>query len=287
MAEKFIERGTDFPLRNGKLSIYETNCVCKDIQFYFDQYVITLMLSGHKTIVSKNLKLEFFPETVFIPEKETINEVSIPNASHYNPTKCLVLELNPSYVQSVYEEVLYSKTDGQILYNQTLESSQPYFLSNDQLLIQAFIKLYKLQSEDKTIVKELIEDLTIKELLIRLLNTQGIHLLKANFEKSIFDIDIRKAIQFIKNDVQQKFTVPALARVTGLGQTMFYKKFKEATGRSPAEYILHERIRQAKILINKGKYTLQEIAFKCGFNSYEYFCSQFKKFEKQRPSEFK
>ena len=92
MVEQFIERGTSYSLRNGKLSLYETNCACKDIQFYFDQYVMTLMLSGHKTIVSDHLKFEFFPGTFFIPEKEVINSVSIPNASIYNPTQCLVLE---------------------------------------------------------------------------------------------------------------------------------------------------------------------------------------------------
>lgn len=287
MREQFIERGTDFSLRCGTLSIYETNCSCKDIQFYFDQYVMTLMLSGHKTIVSENLQFEFFPGTFFIPEKETLNKVSIPNASIYNPTKCLVLELNPSYIQSVYEEILYSKTDEHILFSDTLVSSHPYFLSNDNLLIQGFIKLYELQLKDKTNAKALIEDLMVKEVLYRLFCTEGVHLLKMNFEKSIFDMGIRKVISFIKENIQQKFTVPSLARVAGLGQTSFYKLFKEATGRSPAEYVLHERIRQAKILITKGKYSFQEIAFKCGFNSYEYFCSQFKKIEKQRPSEFK
>jgi len=138
--EKFIERGTDFPLRNGKLSIYETNCSCKGIQFYFEQYVMTLMLSGHKTIVSDNIKFEFFPGTFFIPEKENINSISIPNASFNNPTQCLVLELNPSFIKTVYEEVLHSTLDKNVLFSPSEASTQTHFLSNDQLLIQAFVK---------------------------------------------------------------------------------------------------------------------------------------------------
>lgn len=287
MVEQFIERGTNYSLRNGKLSLYETNCACKDIQFYFDQYVMTLMLSGHKTIVSDHLKFEFFPGTFFIPEKEVINSVSIPNASIYNPTQCLVLELEPSFIQSVYEEVLHSDVDQAILLTQSLEEPAPYFLSNDQLLIKAFIKLYKLQAQDKSPSKALIENLVIKEMLYRLFSTTGVHLLKLNFEKSVFDQGIRRVISYIQSHIGQKIRAAELARMAGLGQTTFFKVFKECTSYSPTEYILRERIRQAKVLIQKDRLGLQEIAYKCGFNSYEYFCSSFKKLEKIKPTEFK
>lgn len=286
MTEKFIERGTDFPLKNGKLSIYETNCSCKDIKFYFEQHVFTLMMSGHKSIESDNLKFEFFPNTFFIPEKNSINNVSIPNASIYNPTKCLLLELNPSFLKSVYEEILFSESNTEILHQPT-EDIQPYFLSNDQLLISTFIRLYEIQFKDHSICKPLVEDLIIKEILYRIFKTEGLHLLKQNFENNISDHNIRKVISFINHNIDKKLTVMALAKIAGMGQTTFFKVFKKSVGLTPTDYILQERIRQAKIMIQKGRMPLQEIAFKCGFNSYEYFCSSFKKNEKMKPTDFK
>lgn len=283
--EKFIERGMDFPLRIGKLSIYETNCACKDIKFYFEQYVMTLMLSGHKTIESENLKFEFFPGTFFIPEKDTVNKVSIPNASFYNPTKCLVLDLNPSFINSVYEEILYSKTDKDLLFNQSVESPDPYFLSNDQLLIQAFTKLYDIQLQDHSPSKVLVEELIVRELLYRLFCTSGLRLLMSNFEKSVDVESIQKVIVHIRRNIGEKLTTASLAKVAGLGQTTFFKEFKKATGHSPIDYVLRERLRQAKMLIQLGKFSLQEVAFKCGFNSYEYFCTSFKKIEQMKPSD--
>lgn len=287
MQGKFIERGTDYPLRNGKLSIYETNCICKDVQFHFNQYVLTLMMSGHKTIISDNLKFEFFPGTLFIPEKETINKVSIPNASLYNPTKCLVLELNPSFLKAAYEEILYSEANDNILHTSPITEAKPYFLSNDQLVTNAFLRLYELQSQDHTVCKPLVEELIIKEILYRLFNTEGIELLKNNFEKSISDASIRKVTTYIARNISQKLTTASLTKMAGMGQTTFFKLFKKSTGMTPVEYILQERIRQAKIMIQKGRMNLQEIAFKSGFNSYEYFCSSFKKIENVKPSEFK
>jgi len=287
MIEKFIERGTDYPLQNGKLSIYETNCVCKNVKFYFEQHVFTLMLSGHKTIETDNLKFEFFPSTFFIPEKGTINEVSIPNASIDNPTKCLVLELNPSYLHSIYEEVLYSDDSTQLLYNHTSEIDNQHFFSNDKLLNEAFIRLYENQIQTRVPSKSLIDSLIIKEMLLRLFSTEALLLLKTDFEKSITDHKIQKAVSYIRANIREKLTAQKLAKVSGLGQTTFFKKFKLCTGRSPIDYILHERIRQAKILIQKDNIRLQEIAFKCGFNSYEYFCISFKKITKSKPSELR
>jgi len=285
--EKFIERGTDYPLRNGKLTIYETNCSCKNIQFHFDQYVLTLMLSGHKTIVSENLKFEFFPGTFFIPERGVINEVSIPNASLNNPTKCLVLNLKPSFIQSVYDEIKHSHIDKDIIFNLPSETSNSYFLSNDQLLIQAFVKLYKLQLKDNSPSKVLIEELIIKEILFRLFSTEGLNLLIKNFEKTIKNDNIYKVVKHIHTHIDQKISSTTLAKIAGMGQTTFFKVFKDSTGHSPIEYIMKERINRAKILIEKNKYSLQEIAYKSGFNSYEYFCSRFKKNESIKPSSYK
>ncbi len=285
--EKFIERGTDFKLRNGLLSIYETNCSCKDVKFYFDQYVFTLMRSGHKTIVSENLKFEFFPGTFFIPEKETINNISIPNASVYNPTQCLVLELEPSYVQAVYEELLFSDTDKDLLYNSEPEESSSYFLSNDRLLIQSFTRLYDLQTKDRSVCKSAVEDLVIREMLYRIFSTEGLYLLMENFEKSVEDEGIRKVVAHISSHIDQKLTVETLSKVAGMGKTTFFKIFKECIGQTPTEYILNQRIKHAKVLIQKNRYTLQEIAYRCGFNSYEYFCNSFRKIDGNKPTAYK
>ncbi|EDM44315.1 putative transcriptional regulator (AraC/XylS family) protein [unidentified eubacterium SCB49] len=287
MVEKFIERGTDYPLQHGKLSIYETNCSCKNVKFYFKRHVLTLMLQGHKTIETDNVKFEFFPGSFLIPEKETINTISIPNASVNNPTKCLVLELTPSYLQSIYEDILHTTNNSQLLHNEPTDGDKKIFVSNDKLLIQAFTRLYKHQLEHKTANKSLIDDLIIKEVLLRLFCTEGLNLLKMDFEQSIEDTAVRKVISFIQNNIKEKLTTEKLTEISGLGQTTFFKKFKVCTGHTPIDYIRHERVRQAKIMIKKGNYRLQEIAYKCGFNSYEYFCSSFKKIEKAKPSDFK
>ena len=287
MAERFIERGTSYHLRNATLSIYETNCACKDIKFHFGQFVLTLMLTGHKTILTDKLRFEFFPGTFFIPEKETIIDVSIPNASLENPTKCLVLEIQPAFIKSFYEEISSSESDGGVLYRGEIETSKDYFFSSNQLLINAFVKLYGLQFDDPSPAKPFVEDLFIKEILLRVFQTEGLYLLIENFRDNTKSDKIRKVTSYIANNLSEKLTVSKLSKIAGMGQTSFFNKFKSATGYSPNEYILHERINHAKVLIRMNKFSLKEIAYQCGFNSYEYFSSSFKKIEKKKPSDFR
>jgi len=287
MAERFIERGTSYKLRHGMLHIYETNCACKSVKFHFDQFVLTLMLSGHKTIWGDQLKFEFFPGTFFIPEKETVIDVSIPNASIENPTRCLVLEVQPAFIKSFYEEISASEADHGVLFQGSVETSTDYFFSNNRLLIQAFEKLYDHQFADQSPAKSLAEDLLLKEILLRLFQTEALYLMIENFKRSVDDDKIRKLTSYIANNLSQRLTVKKLSEIAGVGQTTLYNKFKSETGLAPNEYVLRERINHAKVLIRKDRSSLKEIAFQCGFNSYEYFSNTFKKMEQTKPSEFR
>ncbi|MEN0046251.1 MAG: helix-turn-helix domain-containing protein [Bacteroidota bacterium] len=287
MSEKFIERGTEYSLEYGKLVVYETNCACKDIKFYFEQYTLTLMLSGHKTIVTDNLSLEFFPGTFYIPEPEIIHTVHIPNATFDNPTKCLVLELQPSFLSQYYEQIQLSEKDVQLLKAEPDNPDLPHFFSNNRYMIDTFSRLYEHLLRERSRANEMIATLLVKELLLRVFQTDGLFLLKQNFEQKIADASIQRSVAYIRKRLANKITVEQLAKVAKLGTTTFFKKFKNSTGLSPVDYILKERIKQAKILMLKDQLSLKEIAYRCGFNSYEYFCNSFKKIEQMRPKDYR
>ncbi len=287
MIEKFIERGTDYSLEHGKLSVYETNCACRDIKFYFEQSTLTLMFSGHKTIITDNLRFEFFPGTFFIPESKNLHTVHIPNATFDNPTKCLVLNLDPDFLSQYYEEVFYKEENEDLFLPRGSNPDLRYFFSNDKRLIDSFIRLYEHRLQENTRSNQMIGTLLLKELLLRVFQTDGLHLLKHNFEQTVEDRDIQRSIAYIRSHLGQKISVEQLAQVSGVGLTTFFKRFKNSTGLSPVDYMLRERIKQAKILILKNQINLKEVAYRCGFNSYEYFCSCFKKVENEKPTEFK
>lgn len=213
--------------------------------------------------------------------------VHIPEASFYNPTKCLVLELDPAFIQSYYEEILFLDKKGELIFSEIPQKPIHHFCSNDKQFIDAFVRLYHQQLNDESPTKDLVDELIIKEMLLKLFPTEALLLLKQNFEKSLFDKKIQRSVAYIKENMGQRISVKTLAEVSGYGLTSFYKRFKDITGITPTDYILNERISQSKILMKKNRFSLKEIAYHCGFNSYEYFCSSFKKLENIRPSQFR
>ena len=285
--EQFIERATEYPLANGILTVYETNCPCRDVKFYFEEHVLTIMLAGHKTISNEQMVVEFFPNTFFIPEKNCVQTVAIPSASFDNPTKCLVLKIDKPFLAQYYRDLQSSEASENILFQNEEEEKTNHFMSNDNCIIENFKRLYKSIVKKPSEVNDMICTLYLKELLLRLYQTRALALLKDNFEEKVVNPNIQKSIRYIKSRLQHKITVKELASLAGLGVTSFTNKFKAATGLSPIGYLFKERINHAKILILKEELTLKEIAFSCGFNSYEYFCSSFRKLENVKPSEFK
>ena len=63
--------------------------------------------------------------------------------------------------------------------------------------------------------------------------------------------------------------------------------FKEHTGKSAIDYIIHLRIETAKNLLKKTTYTINEISSKVGFKNPLYFSRKFKEKTGVSPSEYK
>ena len=72
------------------------------------------------------------------------------------------------------------------------------------------------------------------------------------------------------------FSVDELVALMKMGRTVFYRKVKGVTGYSPNEYIRIMRMKKAVVLLQEGKLTVSEIAYKVGMNDPFYFSKCFK-----------
>jgi AraC family transcriptional regulator, transcriptional activator FtrA len=62
-------------------------------------------------------------------------------------------------------------------------------------------------------------------------------------------------------------TIAKLAREAGMSVRTFLRRFKAATGTTPAEWLLAERLGRARELLEGSASPLEDIAFTCGFGS--------------------
>jgi AraC-like DNA-binding protein len=80
-----------------------------------------------------------------------------------------------------------------------------------------------------------------------------------------------------------------LAHEAGMSERSFLRYFKKATGFSPADYRIRQRIRRAEeLLLAEGRHLpITEVAFRCGFNDSNYFARQFRRVMGKSPREYR
>ena len=101
------------------------------------------------------------------------------------------------------------------------------------------------------------------------------------------DAAIPRAVEFIRSNYRKELSLSDIAYVTGYSPNYFHHVFTEIMGKTPLQYLLQVRIRQARYLLAKSDKTLSEIAYECGFSSQAYFTEQFKKHTYTTPGQYR
>jgi len=65
--------------------------------------------------------------------------------------------------------------------------------------------------------------------------------------------------------VHEPFTIASMARAAAMSPRTFVRRFRDATGRSPAEWLIEARVERARELLETTDLTIDEIAERCGF----------------------
>ncbi len=88
------------------------------------------------------------------------------------------------------------------------------------------------------------------------------------------------------NCESKEITVESIAKAFYISRTKLSSDFKNYTGMSVKQYILLAKIHLAKLLIESNKYTLSQIAQKCGFCDDSHFINTFRRIEGVTPKEY-
>jgi transcriptional regulator GlxA family with amidase domain len=95
-------------------------------------------------------------------------------------------------------------------------------------------------------------------------------------------------IQFwMQTHIAERIPVRDLARRFGLSPRTLDRRFKDATGRSPLEYLQRQRIKTAKELLESTNLTIGEIAFRVGYQDQGHFTRLFVRHLSVRPGEYR
>lgn len=284
-----VENRTVYNAEYAELNIYETHALAEKVALIFDFPVIASMLTGKKIMHIDGIpSFDFFPgESVVMPTKKEM-VIDFPLASMNMPTQCLALGIDASKIGEVVEKFNYHVAIENENNQWKLDETASHLINNRDVnhLVERLTYTF---TNNNTTSKDMLLDLMIQELIVRLLQTKAKSLILANQDDIFNDTRIGTAIKYIKDNLTNRdITVDLLAKRACMSTSHFHKQFKNTLGISPIDYINSEKIKFSKKLMKEKKdFRVSEIAFKSGFNNTSYFNRQFKKMELMTPHQFK
>ena len=285
--QRLVENRRIFNLNNCELNIFESYQETYKVPLTFSDFVITSMVRGKKVMhLPGRDAFDYLPgETVIVPGHETM-EIDFPEATMTDPTQCIALAVDGNYINDTigYRNQYYNhQPDAE--HEWKLQFNQ-YHFDNDTEVTDLINKLIRVCRSGES-AKNIFADLSLKELLIRLVQSQ--HLQQVNDESHQISnhSQLHYLLDYIRQNISEKILIDNLCRKSYLSRNAFFRLFKEQFGLTPLEYINHERLKLAKKLLAGSGESLNSVSSRCGFSDVNYFVRLFRKKEGLTPGAYK
>jgi AraC family transcriptional regulator len=175
---------------------------------------------------------------------------------------------------------------GQELVNPDRIELIPHFATIEDPLIKGILLTLKDEMITTKIGSNLFIDQLKTTLVTHILRKYGVQKVQiTTYADGLPRRKLNHVLDYIRANISNSLGLEELAQQVGMSQFYFSRLFKQSLGISPHQYVIQQRIEQAKILLQKGKLSLADIALECGFANQGHFNRHFKQLTGATPKE--
>ncbi len=279
-----VENRTIYNLQNCELNIFETYQQSDLVSLKFNDLVVTSMLKGKKIMhLMEEDSFDYTPgQTVIVPSNVEM-KIDFPEASLNNPTQCLALAIdNKKILQTI--DFLNEKYPKEGVNNYWQLDERNFFFQNNPDLAQTINRLITV-CQSTSLTKDIMADLALQELIVQITQCQNIKGIEEN-KLSESNPYFALVVELIQVNLTSKINLKVVAETVGLSMTSLYRLFKKEIGISPVEYIILERIKLAKQLLQDQSMYVKNVSYEAGFEDANYFIRAFKLHEGITPKQY-
>lgn len=107
------------------------------------------------------------------------------------------------------------------------------------------------------------------------------------YEDGLSKQKLRQAVEYIQAHLGENLSLSDIASKLGMSQYYFCHLFKRSTGISPHQYLIQQRVEQAKHLLKQPERTILSVAMECGFANQSHFAKCFRQCTGMSPNQFR
>jgi AraC family transcriptional regulator len=98
---------------------------------------------------------------------------------------------------------------------------------------------------------------------------------------------LRKVMELVHAEMDNDLSLEELADAAGVSITHFSRMFRESTGQSPHQFVLHRKVDRAKELLRAAEMRVLDVAVACGFKNQQHFARVFRRVCGASPTEYR
>ncbi|WP_404786946.1 helix-turn-helix domain-containing protein [Altericista sp. CCNU0014] len=182
--------------------------------------------------------------------------------------RLLQIRIASRFMEQVATEALAMNSD-------QLEVIPTFRTRNPQL--EAIMMLLRTELNQNNLGTRLYIDSLTNMLAIQLLRQySGSKADRLVYEGGLPQRQLQQVLEYIHDRLDRDIKLADLAESIGMSQFHFCHLFKRSIGMSPYQYLLQQRIEQAKLLLKRSDRSIVDIALECGFNSHSHLSKTFR-----------
>ncbi len=281
-----VENKVSFQGPESVLSVYDTYRTASRVGLDAEQLLYCGMVKGRK--IMHDLHQEqgqvFLPHESYVMPPGEYVEIDFPEANEKRPTTCLTIEIPKDRIEFLSEKMRDVTTLDTLQHDWEYQPHviHTHHTADTQALLERLVTLFTNNAPDK----EILVDLGVTELIIRMLRQQGRDVL-LNACRYTPDVNgVVAVLSFMAQNISQPLEVDLLCKKACMSRSKLYVEFKKQVGCSPGEYQQQLRLKLAAESIQQGK-SVSETCYDVGFNDLSHFSRRFTQFYGCAPSVYR
>lgn len=221
-----------------------------------------------------NIKYQFKNATLLCMSPGT--EITVKSVKNKSQPKYVAISVTADFMEDILIKIGASKKIKPVIFDnhfsyKTLDLLE-FFMK--EFIYLDYPSLIMIESLETQIVIQLLRDMNLDPIVNKI---------NRSHEKPYVD----QAIKYIETYYNSKITINDICHSIYVSPCHFQRIFKDATNKTPYQYITEFRLNKSKEKLNEKDISVSEIAQLCGFLSSGHFSTVFKKKEGQTPSEYR
>ncbi|MGN0002550.1 MAG: helix-turn-helix domain-containing protein [Sphingobacterium composti] len=276
-----VENKRTFAVDEMELHVFETYEASSLVPLQFGDMVFINMLEGKKVMhIGEIDAFDYKPGQMLLLPSYTKMHIDFPDATLHKPTQCTALVVSKQKIDSILNYLNEFNPKHQMIGEWNF-NPEIFHLYNTPELTELLNKFFSIMMGNNSL-KSVYADLTFKEVIIRLMQSQSLLALEIGSSANGALMHLK---EFVRRHLTEKISIESLEKVANMSKSSLTRLFKKELGISPMEYVIRERLNRAKELLKMTK-SVKESCFGSGFSDVNYFVRLFKNREGVTPGAY-